>query len=984
MSKEIKVYKNILDCEYEIVDTLPATCAKVVENENEIVVYRNFPEGGAGGIFQSIVGAALIAAGAILTIASAGTGSPLGAALIASGIGMIAGAVAQLFMPKPKVAAGGAIEQQKENSYNISGISNEVALGQCPPLLFGTFKVVGNIVGLPYKTVVNNEIFYNVLLCKGYKNTVCKNIRAEKTLLAKNQNSIIQGNIPLESNISGTIEVRNGSLPTIYNKATFENQYNAQLDDNFETTYVTSTSDTVKMLFIFGTNALYKINSNGSFANQSVTVRVRVRKQGATGWTQIIDRTFTNSKQNQMFWQVNYDLPEAGVYEVQARRTNKESDSSSVQDVIQLVSIAYVTNQFCCDATNLSMMALSVKSTDTLSGSLGKINAICTRTLTGMNNQQTQNSNVANCVWDCIFGIPKVKAVNASIFDTQRLTQLYNQQKNFNHCFYQSQPLLDLLNAICTPANSRCVLNFGKISFLIDTYNNSTLAIITPKNSTDFSASRKMGEVIGIIECTFADAASDYELITEDIQLENNTSQERKKVTLTGVTSWEEAVKLCRIMLASDLYRREMFSVQVGIALQHLRLGDKVKFSYDLIKTGIAQGRIESISGTTIAIDEVLTPTGTSYTLLFYTQAGQIITKTVTADAILYSSIVLDNVVGLSVGDIYVLGETGTESIECIIIDKEVNSDFQTTLSLTPYDAAVYDAATQEIPDYSPIIGGGSNLGADVVSPDKGISFTYPDYGQVFLLQDESTVDGSTIINSGSLGSLVECEINGNIIECTPSYNLFNFSTSFVCTLRNIDDDILCSNDFGGNIQFRVENADGKIVVAINDNIYSSNYLLQGNEVIAVVNDVVNFRLQIYINGNLDSEFITAQISDIFTDETGSNVLVDEAGSNALAVEVEGAKSLYDYDNTFQVSNNIAEPHIWEIAITQNNIWDVTLRGFISQSTSVGSNYRGEFLAPPSHIATLGDSFKFIGVSNNNFKNGSIYKLTLQGWILIG
>lgn len=98
-----------------------------------------------GGILQTVLGAVLVAVGAVMTYMSGGTASPLAAGLMTSGIGMMAGGVIQMLSPQP---AGLASKQDADNkpSYAFGSVTNTAAQGYPVPLMYGKRRIGGAII----------------------------------------------------------------------------------------------------------------------------------------------------------------------------------------------------------------------------------------------------------------------------------------------------------------------------------------------------------------------------------------------------------------------------------------------------------------------------------------------------------------------------------------------------------------------------------------------------------------------------------------------------------------------------------------------------------------------------------------------------------------------------------------------------------------------------------------------------------------------
>ncbi|WP_086803553.1 tail assembly protein [Pseudomonas fluorescens] len=97
------------------------------------------------GVLQTIVGAVMIVAGVVISGMSFGAASPIGAALIAGGIGTVAGGVIQLLSPQ---ASGLKQSASPENapSYAFGSAKNTTASGNPVPICIGERRWGGMII----------------------------------------------------------------------------------------------------------------------------------------------------------------------------------------------------------------------------------------------------------------------------------------------------------------------------------------------------------------------------------------------------------------------------------------------------------------------------------------------------------------------------------------------------------------------------------------------------------------------------------------------------------------------------------------------------------------------------------------------------------------------------------------------------------------------------------------------------------------------
>ena len=94
------------------------------------------------GLFQTILGAVLVAVGAVLSFTPFAAASPY---LISAGVSMVAGGVIQMLSPQP---GGLASKQSADNkaSYAFGGVTNTAAQGYPVPLLYGRRQIGGAII----------------------------------------------------------------------------------------------------------------------------------------------------------------------------------------------------------------------------------------------------------------------------------------------------------------------------------------------------------------------------------------------------------------------------------------------------------------------------------------------------------------------------------------------------------------------------------------------------------------------------------------------------------------------------------------------------------------------------------------------------------------------------------------------------------------------------------------------------------------------
>ena len=103
----------------------------------------------SGGVFQAVLGAALIAVAWWNPVGWLGAAAVSG--LYAAGASMILGGVAQMLAPKARTPTAASTDNGKQNTY-FSSLDNMVAQGNVLPVLYGEMRVGSRVVSQEIST----------------------------------------------------------------------------------------------------------------------------------------------------------------------------------------------------------------------------------------------------------------------------------------------------------------------------------------------------------------------------------------------------------------------------------------------------------------------------------------------------------------------------------------------------------------------------------------------------------------------------------------------------------------------------------------------------------------------------------------------------------------------------------------------------------------------------------------------------------------
>jgi hypothetical protein len=124
-----------------------------------VVAYRVVAGGKNGGIWASI---GMIVAGIVITVATWGTGSGVGVALIAGGI---VGLAASLLIQTPRVPS--SLQFESGSPTYALDVVNRRRIGEPIPVLYGRARIVPDLVANPYTEYDSNDQYLYMVLCLG-------------------------------------------------------------------------------------------------------------------------------------------------------------------------------------------------------------------------------------------------------------------------------------------------------------------------------------------------------------------------------------------------------------------------------------------------------------------------------------------------------------------------------------------------------------------------------------------------------------------------------------------------------------------------------------------------------------------------------------------------------------------------------------------------------------------------------------------------
>lgn len=1039
-----------------------------IELKNPTITITRTIQGGEN-IFASVLAVALIVVGSAFEFATAG----LSTGLIIAGTSMLVGVgVSVLFTPnQPNVPSLNS--STLKNSYGIQGTKNEIAMGKPFPVIFGKHRTTPPIIGAYYTSQSNNNgdgaQYSNVLFALGYGDLAVRDIRIGDNELAKNTAGIMNGFISTTGSYVADIEIRQaGHSASLYPFKVYEQNIAAEIqyDADFvpSNTFLTienTTEIVVGVIF----QGLVRFDNQGNTGTATAPIEFWYRPAASTNaadWKLGASQEFSNNQNEVLRYQLNKAIPETELalnpskkWEVYVRRTQPNSETTTVINKAIWGFLQSKTDQDPIEsdaADKLTILAMRILANDATSGQLDSITCECSSLLpikTSASNWDTiaETSNPAAIYRAICLGKYASRAQTTDMLDNVAINNFYDwcetNQRTCNAIISDAEPTRDILNKVLSVAQARFYLKNGLYSLSHDKEKTNPVAILNQKNSRNFQAVKNFSSNFDGIDATFIDASAGYKATNEvfyPVNIAASAGDILQKMDIFGTTNQAQACAIARYILACQQYRSECYTLDVGIENVKIPIGSLVEVSHDVLSVGLYTGRIlnwgEDAGGYYLALDETINTAGivSDIGIKIFCQSSEsviVIPCTPPVGVNTLKKIYINQdpaALGLTEFDTYAIGYLDNETLSCFVDNKEPLDDMGATLTLYPYNDAIYDAANSAPPPYNPRVYD-TTIGQTKVYNTDGTSaqtkLTIENLGQVFFDFNEYTHAVDTgqdyFYNRGNIRNVARFNYNPANITLESDYNSGrgltnnwlvqdgNYNYAF-----NVDNSMYKSNTISFMLRnidlvenkkwiFYYQDATNKNELGLFVQNSTLNFVLNSWEQVldwgdaaeaklfSLVRDFDNSAIRIYrdktliFEGTLSADYLQ------LADEVEDNLLVaDNSITTGLTTEkapifVLGADRSVQFnlcgngsDGT-GASFDIADFHIWDIPADTLLIDSIFNIGIIPMQTIKTSLYLGEFPLPPQR-AKLGDSFLYTGTTNDLFFTGSYYQLGINGW----
>lgn len=448
-------------------------------------------------------------------------------------------------------------------------------------------------------------------------------------------------------------------------------------------------------------------------------------------------------------------IVDVGQYEVRLKRLTPDTSSSSIRDEVFWTMLRTIQNAVPVNKTGLCLVAMRIKATDQLNGTVDQFNCLAQSLLldwTGTSWVLQATNNPASVYRDILQGSANARPLPDARLDLATLQAFHARcaAKNlaFNAVIDFRTTVFELARDVLAAGRASFGLRDGKYSVVEDLAQTTPVQHFTPRNSWGFRGTKTFADLPHALKTRFVNPEKDWQQDERLVYADGYSAVNATKFEtfdLIGVTDYDQAWKLGRYHLAVAQLRPETYELTTDVENLVCTRGDLVRVVHDVPLFGAGYGRIKSLTldgsnnATAFTLDDVLTMSaGVSYAVRFRKSDGsslmqQLVTVAGEQSTFAFTA-AIPSAMKPAVGDLALLGVLNAESVELIVKEIQPAADLTAKLTLVDAAPAVLTADSGSIPPFDSQI----TLPASVQPPKPVVIQVQSD--ESVLLRD---VDGS-------------------------------------------------------------------------------------------------------------------------------------------------------------------------------------------------------------------------------------------------
>ncbi|WFE92312.1 phage tail protein [Roseibium porphyridii] len=709
------------------------------------IVIRILPgEDSLRSILQVVVTIAAVALGQLWAVPLAGAlgiSTQLAGGLISLGITALGNLLINALVPPP-APVGQTGDERARNSYTITGWKNRFEPDAPVPAMAGRRRYAPPFGAVSYTEIVGDVQYVRALFIFGYGQQTLTEFRLGETPLDdydEVQTEIRAGKDTDQPLTLFSKQVIEDAAGVVLTRPRLRNDAGEVINGTPpETPVVRVTArdtETASVILSFP-SGLIGYTQKGSAVSLGLNIRIRQRPLSGGSYQTVTTLNIQASKREAFYRQYTWKLPYRGRWEIEVTRMTVERLETSTTDRCTLLALQSIRPEYPLNFDKpMALVAMRIKATYQLSGSLENFNALCELVCLDWDKDAQawilgKTRNPASIYRWFLQGPANAYPEPDSAIDLDQLADWHEwcEEKGleYNRVHDEDLPLKDVLFAVTAAGRATPHHDGLKWGVVIDRPQELVVDHISPRNSRNFRWERTYFDPPDAFRVPFFDETNDYEPAERIVPWPTHVGDIKltEEIQLPGKTSPREVWLEARRRMYELLYRPDRYQAMQDGAARAATRGDLVMGSFDVLERTQVASRVANISGRLLTLDEEVTmEDGEGYGIRFRTGLTEedtigrseilgVLTKPGASRTLTLRE--ADTVP--EIGDLVHFGPINRESLPLIVKGVESGEDFSGHYTLIDAAPEIDDLLEQEsIPEWSGRIG--EDLGSGGIVP---------------------------------------------------------------------------------------------------------------------------------------------------------------------------------------------------------------------------------------------------------------------------
>lgn len=446
--------------------------------------------------------------------------------------------------------------------------------------------------------------------------------------------------------------------------------------------------------------------------------------------------TLRESRTDTMRRSIAWAVPR-GQYDVRVRRSTLDVDSDTTIDKVYLTAIRSITNDEPMSISGMARVALRIKATDQLNGSIDTFNAQVTSILpdwdaTAGEWVEQETSSPAACLRAVLQGPANKRPLDDDRLNLDELAawsvECQTRGLEFNGIFDTTGTVFDRASDVAAAGRATLSMTNAQYSVVRDQIQSVPVQHFTPRNSSGYRGKKMFPEPIHALRVRFQDRDNDYQqnermVLDDGYQVDGldafgvaaptlPAATKFGSLELFGCTSAEQAWKHGRYFIAVARLRPEIHELSTDVEHLVCTRGDLVLVTHDVPMFGLGFGRIAALVVDTadnligLKLDEKVAMDATEqYSIRVRLQDGtsfvrSILTVEGESTELTLAALVAAGEARPEAGDLFMFGRTGQDTRELVVKSIDMERDLAARITLVDHAPAVHQASVGVIPPF--------------------------------------------------------------------------------------------------------------------------------------------------------------------------------------------------------------------------------------------------------------------------------------------